>query len=184
MNKPDGNRDLGYKISFAFIRLFHDNVLLRLCVDPVMLLRDLGLAEGDRVLEVGCGPGFYTIGAAKATGPGGRVHSYDVNPYAIRYVRRRIQDAGFDNVRIESRSAADTKLPDASTDFAFVVGVPHLVGGAHSLFNEIARVVKPGGILAFRSSRGNVAQFVNIITQRGFYLEGKKERFSVFRKVT
>ena len=57
MSGTHGKKNLAYRISFAIIRLFHDNFLLRFFIDPVTLLHDLGLDRGDKVLEVGCGPG-------------------------------------------------------------------------------------------------------------------------------
>ena len=178
-----GKKNLAYRISFATIRLFHDNFLLRFFIDPVTLLQDLGLDRGDKVLEVGCGPGFYTIGAAIATGPRGMVYSYDVNPYATDYVRQRIKEAGFDNVKVENKTAADTGLPGESIDFVFVAGVPHIVGGTSCLFDEIARVVKPGGLLAYASSRGKTSQLISFLKQREFHLEYKRMQFSICRKV-
>lgn len=180
MNKTNGNKDLVYKISFAFIRLFHDNFLLWLCVDPVVMLHDLGLTEGDSVLEIGCGPGFYTIGAAKTAGSRGKVFSYDVNPYAINYTRRRLREAGIENVELENKSATDTGLPSESIDFAFVVGVPHIVDGEHSLLGEITRVVKPGGLFAYKPSRGNTGPLIHYLKQRGFHLEFKRRQFLIF----
>ena len=182
MRGSNSNRDRNFKISFSIIRFMHDNWLLRQLVDSAALLRSLGLKDGDTVFEVGCGPGFYTMGAAKVTGSEGTVYAYDVNPYAIRYVRRKVKNAGFDNVKVENKTATDTGLPDASIDFAFVVGVPHIVGGAQCLLDEIARVVKQGGLLAYRPSRGNKDQLINDTKHRRFNLECKKNRFLIFRK--
>ena len=182
MRELNSNRSRNFKISFAIIRFMHDNWLLRRLVDSSALLRSLGLKEGDTVFEVGCGPGFYTMGAAKVTGSKGTVYAYDVNPYAIRYVRRKVKNAELDNVQVENKTATDTGLPDTSIDFAFVVGIPHIVGGAHSLLDEIAHVVKSGGLLAYRPSRGNKDQLIHDTKHRRFHLECKKNRFLIFRK--
>ncbi len=55
------DRDRMFRIAFSMIRFMHDNALLRLMVDPTRLLRDLGVRARDTVLEVGCGPGFFTL---------------------------------------------------------------------------------------------------------------------------
>jgi len=182
MRGLNSNRDRNFKISFAIIRFMHDNRLLRRLVDSAALFRSLGLKDGDTVFEVGCGPGFYTMGAAKVTGSKGTVYAYDVNPYAIRYVCRKVKNAELDNVKVENKTATDTGFPDASIDFAFVIGVPHIVGGAHCLLDEIARVVKPGGLLAYRPSRGNKDQLIHDTKHRRFHLECKKNRFLIFQK--
>jgi len=175
------SKDINFKISFAVIKFVHDNWLLRRLVDPAALLRELGLKLGDAVWEVGCGPGFYTMGAAEVTGPKGKIYTYDINPYAIEYVRRKVENAGLDNIQAENKTAADTGLPNDSIDFAFVVGVPHIVGGTHNLLDEITRVVKPEGLLAYRPSRENEEQLIHDIKNRGFNFECEKKKFLIFR---
>lgn len=170
------------RFSFACIRFMHDNALIRRCIDPAQLLRELGLQKGNRVFEVGCGPGFFTVGAALVTGREGEVAAFDVNPYACRYVEEKMRQRGLKNVRVEHRNAADSRFDDASVDFAFVVGVPHVVGGTHNLLDELGRVVKPGGTLAYRPSRGNVEGLREAAEQRGFRQEATKRRFLIFRK--
>ncbi len=175
-------RDFGQRVSFACIRFMHDNRLLRSFVDPAALLKELGLKRGDRVFEVGCGPGFFTVGAAGAAGDEGEVTAFDVNPYACRYTEDKVSRLGLDRVRVEQRNAAESGFESGGVDFAFVVGVPHVVGGAHNLMDELGRVVRPGGILAYRPSRGNVEGLVEAAEARGFRREKTIRRFLIFRK--
>lgn len=177
-----GQGDVVERFSFACIRFMHDNRLLRKCVDPAALLRELGLQEGDRVFEVGCGPGFFTVGAAEAAGSAGDVAAFDVNPYACRYTEDKVRRLGLKQVRVEHRNAADSGFDNGSVDFAFVVGVPHIVGGAHNLMHELGRVVRQGGLLAYRPSRGNVEGLVEAAETQGFRQEGTVRRFLLFRK--
>jgi ubiquinone/menaquinone biosynthesis C-methylase UbiE len=51
----------------------HDNPLLPLVRNPYKLLKAAGLEEGQKVIEVGCGPGFFTIPAARIVGDEGHV---------------------------------------------------------------------------------------------------------------
>lgn len=173
----------GQRFSFAFIRFMHDNRLLRCYVAPAKLLGELGLEPGSRVFEVGCGPGFYTMGAAEAVGTGGEVVAFDVNPFACRYVEDKVRQRSLENVRVENRNAADSGFDDESVDFAFVVGVPHVVGGQHNLMDELGRVIRPGGILAYRPSRGNLGGLVEAAAARGFRQDSAKKGFIIFRKI-
>jgi ubiquinone/menaquinone biosynthesis C-methylase UbiE len=66
--------------------LVHED-LYGLFRDPYKALRAAGLEPGQKVLEVGCGPGFFTVPAAKTVGQGGIVYALDVNPLAIGKVR-------------------------------------------------------------------------------------------------
>ena len=54
--------------SFRIISLMYDNPLLPYFRNPQRLLKAAGLKPGQKVLGVGCGPGFFTIPAAKIVG--------------------------------------------------------------------------------------------------------------------
>jgi len=157
MNKR--NLDFAYKIAFQSIKIVHDGALIRSLVKPDKILSSLGLNKGDTVFEPGCGPGFFTIGAARATGNKGHVYAYDVNPYAIRYLQKKLDRQNVKNVTAEERNAASTNLPGQSIDFAFITGIPRAVGGFDKLMDEVSRLLKLGGILAYRSHGGDKKQF-------------------------
>ena len=57
-----------FKLSHACIVLMHDNPLLRVILDPHKRLKEAGVPTGQTVLEVGCGPGFFTLPAAEIVG--------------------------------------------------------------------------------------------------------------------
>ena len=176
------NRDRNQRIAFRMIRFMHDNALLRALIDPAELMRQLGVEEGRRVLEVGCGPGFFTLGAAAAVGPDGQVFAYDVNPYATAYLEEKLAARGIGNVRVEHRNAADTGLAEASVDFAFVTGVPHVVGGRHTLLEELVRVLRRGGILAYRPNPGGHGALLQAAAALGLRREGTVRRFLMLRR--
>jgi len=74
--------------NFAFwiISVMHDNPLLPIFRNPYRLLEVAGLKSGQKVLEVGCGPGFFTLPAAKIVGEEGYIYAVDVHPLAIKKV--------------------------------------------------------------------------------------------------
>jgi len=77
------------RIHFAIIRFVHETVY-GVFVNPYRRLTQAGLGSGQRVLEVGCGPGFFTVPAAKITGEAGFVYALDINPAAIEHVRHKV----------------------------------------------------------------------------------------------
>ncbi|MCK4785694.1 MAG: hypothetical protein KAV87_18205, partial [Desulfobacteraceae bacterium] len=50
---------LSSRIAFMIISLMHDNPLLPILKNPYKILRAAGLKLGQKVVEVGCGPGFF-----------------------------------------------------------------------------------------------------------------------------
>lgn len=170
-----------YRVSFAIIRFMHDNAMLRARVDPARLLQKLGLRENQSVLEVGAGPGFYTVGASQAVGTSGRVWAYEVNPYACAYLEAKLARQGIENVFVKNKNASTSGLADNSIDFAFVTGVPYIVGGMDNLLRELARVLKPGGILAYRSRRAAGLSSSQVLEPLGLRFEETRERFLIVR---
>lgn len=144
------NMNLAYKISFHCIKMVHDGILIRSMVEPDRVLAELGLKDGDTVFEPGCGPGFFTLGAARLVGDGGWVYAYDVNPYAIRYLQKKLKNKGLQNVTAKERNAADTEMSKQSVDFIFITGIPRAVGGFDKLMDEVSRLLKPSGTFAYR----------------------------------
>jgi ubiquinone/menaquinone biosynthesis C-methylase UbiE len=169
-----------YRISFGFIKFMHDNALLRRLIDPGELLKRIGIKDGDVVFEIGCGPGFYTIGATEAVGPRGKVFAYDVNPYACEYLSNKLANRQVANVEVENRNATESGLSDKSVDFAFLTGVPHIVGGLEALLKEIKRVLKRGAVLAIRPSRNNAKEITVYVERFGLSFRSTKDSFLLF----
>jgi cyclopropane fatty-acyl-phospholipid synthase-like methyltransferase len=77
--------------------------LYELFRDPYEPLSVAGLEAGQRVLEVGCGPGFFTVPAAEMVGQSGSITSLDVSPTAVAHVRQKVEEAGVTNVEVLPR---------------------------------------------------------------------------------
>jgi ubiquinone/menaquinone biosynthesis C-methylase UbiE len=135
------------KLSFKMMSFVHET-LYGLFRDPYKALNAAGLEPGQKVLEVGCGPGFFTIPAAKIVGEGGSVTALDVNPLAVEYVRQKIEEAGMTNVETMPADAVRTDLPDQSFDLVFLFGIARPVGNAGVIFTEVHRLLKPAGFLS------------------------------------
>ncbi len=81
------------RMSFKMMSFVHET-LYGLFRDPYKALQAAGLETGQRVLEVGCGPGFFTIPAAGIVRPSGSVVALDVNPLAVEHVQKKIDERG------------------------------------------------------------------------------------------
>jgi ubiquinone/menaquinone biosynthesis C-methylase UbiE len=151
---------------FGIIKFVHDT-LYRVFVNPHEWLRATGLAAGQRVLEVGCGPGFFTIPAAETVGERGRVYALDNNPAAVEYVKRKVQLRAVRNVEVILADAAKTGIPDGSLDVVFLFGVLHaLWDDVDSVLKEAHRVLRAGGTLSIRS-RLPEEQVIDGVTRSG-----------------
>ncbi len=108
----------------------------------------VGIRPGERVLELGPGPGAFTVDAARRVGPQGRLIAVDIQPEMIALTEARVREAGLDNVETHVASAYGLPLEDDSVDRAFLVTVlPEILDQGRALA-ELRRVLKPGGVLS------------------------------------
>jgi ubiquinone/menaquinone biosynthesis C-methylase UbiE len=134
-------------LEFEIMSFIHDT-LYTLFRDPYRVLAAAGLEKGQKVLEVGCGPGFFTIPAAKIVGKEGGVCALDINPFAVERVQQKIKRKRVTNVETLLIDAARTDLPDESFDLAFLFGFARHIGQIEKMWVELHRVLKPKGILS------------------------------------
>ena len=162
-------------LSFRIMSLIHDNQLRRALDDPFQQLRAAGIKKGQNVLEVGCGPGFFTVPAAELVGPDGCVFAIDIHPMAIKAVERKLSRTSLNNVKLTLVSAADTGLSTESIDLAFLFGVAHALP-MDKVIPEMHRVLKSGGILAVETFSNRAWQKMK---SDGFFrFAGKEGRVS------
>jgi ubiquinone/menaquinone biosynthesis C-methylase UbiE len=134
---------------FKLMALLMESPLRRRFFDPVRTLNGAGIRSGQKVLEVGCGTGFFTIPAAKLLGEEGRVYAIDPHPLAIKQVARKIQDAGLINVSLIKADATEAGLANGSIDLVLLFGViPSPTLPLDRLLPEMHRLLRPGGAIA------------------------------------
>jgi ubiquinone/menaquinone biosynthesis C-methylase UbiE len=112
------------------------------------LLDRVGIRPGERVLELGPGPGAFTVEAARRTGPQGRLIAVDIQPRMIAQVEARVRRAGLTNVEAHVASAHNLPLPDASVDRAFLITVLQEIPDPNRALAELHRVLTPDGMLS------------------------------------
>jgi arsenite methyltransferase len=113
------------------------------------IVRDaLRASAGERILDVGCGPGFYCVELLEDVGPSGAVFGVDGSAAMLALAARRC--AGRDNVELHEADATALPVADASFDAAVSVQVQEYVRGVDAGLAELYRAVRPGGrVLVF-----------------------------------
>ncbi|MGW3156780.1 class I SAM-dependent methyltransferase [Streptomyces sp. NPDC001089] len=115
---------------------------------------ELGLREGDRVLDAGCGTGRALPPLRAAVGPSGTVIGVDLTPAMLTAAVR----AGRDRVgRLLLADVAALPLRSASLDAVFGAGLIAHLPNPEANLRELARVVRPGGTLALFHPIGRAA---------------------------
>ena len=162
------------KVHFKMMSFVHET-LYSLFRDPYQVLNAAGLKPGQEVLEVGCGPGFFTIPAARMVGEKGSVHTMDINPLAMERVQQKIEKEGVTGVKTILADAAQTGLPNQSFDLVFIFGFAHPIGGMEAIWPELHRLLKPAGILSVEGRLRLSSELFHPVKRQG--------RISQYRKV-
>jgi SAM-dependent methyltransferase len=105
----------------------------------------LGAEKGDRVLDVGCGPGFYVAELLESVGPAGSVVGVDPSPDMLSVAASRAE--GHANVEFYEGRATAVPVAGPSFDRALSVQVLEYVEDVPAALAEMRRVLRPGGRL-------------------------------------
>ena len=102
---------------------------------------------GSVVLDLGCGAGTDLLIAAQMTGAAGRVIGVDMTSAMLERARTSAQDMALANVDLHESLIESLPVADASIDVVISNGVIDLVPDKDAVFDEIDRVLRPGGRL-------------------------------------
>ena len=150
-----------------------DNPFRRRYMRPV--LGWTGIQSGEQVLELGPGPGAFTIAAARQTGPDGRLIALDIQPQMIAQVQQRVLESGLSNVETHVAGAYDLPIPDNSIDRAFLISVLPEIPDQTMALAELRRVLRPDGILSITAEFADpdylfARETLRLLEQNGFTL--------------
>ncbi len=115
------------------------------CGDPITLA---GLQPGQTVLDLGSGGGLDCFLAAKKVGDGGHVIGVDMTPEMLEKARASAVRLGYDNVDFRQGYLEDLPVDADSIDVVISNCVINLSPDKSKVFDEVFRVLNPGGKLA------------------------------------
>ena len=82
------------------------------------------VSKGQRVADIACNTGYYTLLLAECVGPEGKVYSIDLDPEVIKLVQEKVRKSGFTNIDLRNANAADLNfIEDHSIDFVLANGL-------------------------------------------------------------
>src|SRR5262245_41944914 len=138
-----GGHYFPHRLSFLL-----DNPLRNLLISPQTLVERLSLRPDARVLELGAGPGFFSVALARQI-PLGHLGVVDRQPELLAKARRRLERARLSNVGLTQAEAGSLPFPEASVDVALLVAVLGEVPDERKCLRSVWRVPRAGGVVAF-----------------------------------
>ncbi len=118
--------------------------------DAEDILRHAGVTTGSAVVDYGCGPGIFSLAAARIAGPHGKVYALDVRQRALDELRKATVEDGLSNLEtgLLDRVTCSVNLPDGSADVVLLYDVLQEIADKPALMREMLRLLKPAGVVS------------------------------------
>ncbi len=177
------------KFVYTIAAFILGNPLRRLTMNPFKFLTRMGIHKGLDILEIGCGPGHFTIPAAKIA-ESGNIYALDLSPLMIKTVEKKVKKHGLENVKTITSTANNTGLDDESIDLVFCIDVLSDVTDLEDTLKEMHRILKPDGTLSvfephagFEPGAWKPEKSMKILTSTGlFSLDERDDKILKFKK--
>jgi ubiquinone/menaquinone biosynthesis C-methylase UbiE len=129
------------KLAFAL-----DNPIRRIIHNPQKILGGF-IEPGQTVLDLGCGPGTFSLAMAKMVGESGKVIAVDIQEEMLQIVREKAARQGLESRIVTHKSGPDRIGLSKKVDFALAFYMVHEVSNAEAFLKEVASLLKPKGKL-------------------------------------
>ncbi len=134
-----------------------DNVFRKLAHNPKRLLKNY-IREGMSVLDVGCGPGFFSIEMAAMVGKTGKVIAADLQEGMLEKVKSKIKGKEIEKHIVLHKCTKNKIGLSENIDFALAFYMVHEVPDQKKFFREIKSILKPGGKIFIIEPRFHVSE--------------------------
>ena len=127
-----------------------DNSFRKITQNPQKILKPY-IKEGMTVLDVGCGPGYFTVEMAKMLNGTGKVIAADLQKKMLDKIRKKITGTPLEQSiylhKCDFDSLARGLIPLSSIDFILAFWMIHEVRNKKRFLDELASLLKPTGLL-------------------------------------
>jgi len=134
---------------------FLENPIVQRLNGTRITVERLGLQPGQRVLEIGPGPGRLLIPAARAVLPGGEAVGIDIQPRMLQRLQDRANREGITNLTTIQGDAAQPHVAEGSFDVVFLCTCLGEIPERAAAMTQCFRALKPGGILSITELWGD-----------------------------
>jgi len=144
--------------------------------DGEKVLKEIGMTEGQVILDFGCGSGIYSLPAAKIIGAQGKTYALDKNESELNELMRKAKSKELRNIKIV-KTSGDLKIPlgDESIDVVLLYDVLHSYyfspDERRHLLRELYRVLKPNALLSVYPEHMELEEIKREIEEVNFHFE-------------
>jgi ubiquinone/menaquinone biosynthesis C-methylase UbiE len=113
------------------------------------------IKEGDRVLDLGCGPGLMTQDLAKIVGKRGKVVGIDISKQQINIAKKLASRKNIQNIRFKLGSVYDLSKVKGKFDVVYIRFMLINLDNPYEVAEQVKKILKPGGYLLIEEMLGN-----------------------------
>jgi ubiquinone/menaquinone biosynthesis C-methylase UbiE len=140
--------------------------------DPHRILKDY-VKPGYTVVDMGCGPGYFSIPMAKMVGKTGKVLSVDVQEKMLKNVNRNAVRHNVQDIIKAVQCKPDNICINEKTDFVLTFWMVHEVVDIENFMKQIYRTMKPGSFYLLSEPKIHVSakkfrEIIKIAEEAGF----------------
>jgi len=128
--------------------------LRNFALSPRQVVERLQLAPQHRVLEVGCGAGYFSPALAQAL-PQGKLVLADIQPEMLAYAQKRLAKRHIGNAEYYLCHGTHFDFPDASFDRIVLIAVLGEIADQAAYLQEFHRLLRPDGIVSISETAGD-----------------------------
>jgi len=149
-----------------------DSGIRRLLQNPDKILKPY-IDKGMTVIDLGCGPGFFSVEIAKIVGDTGKVIAVDLQQEMLDKIKNKIQNTEIEK-RIKLHKCNSDKIDvSEKVDFILAFYMFHEVPKPYELLLELSKLLKPEGRILivepkFHVSKKDLIKLKELITKAGF----------------
>jgi len=158
-----------------------DNSARRLLQNPRKILKPF-IHEGMTVLDLGCGPGFFSTEIAKMLKDSGKVIAADLQEGMLEQVNKKIKGTALEQRIVLHKCQEDTIGVTENVDFILVFYMIHEVPNQLNLLKELKSILKPDGKIyiiepKFHVSKKSFEEMINKTKDIGFEIVDRPKVF-------
>lgn len=158
-------------------------------LSPKKLIKQLEIKENDTILEIGPGPGYFSIPVARHL-KNGKLMLADIQHLMLDIAKKRIQKKKLKNVKYTILNGTELPFANHTFDIAFMVTVLGEIEKKDCYIKELKRTIKNNGLLAISELPGDPdhlskKEIIKLLTKHGFTKHktyGKKNNFTIIFK--
>ena len=114
---------------------------------PEEIIKKLNIKVGDKVADVGCHEGYFTIKLSEKVGAKGTVYAVDISKDKMDKLKNHLDERKITNVNVILGEENNPRLPTLALDGVLIVDTYHEMDKHQEILQRVKSALKPGGRL-------------------------------------